>query len=156
MAEATSSVLTMGSGDPHGPRPRDRGASLLGLLIGLVTMALMAVIVVKVIDRQDADVHGALDRAPALSDLAGGTTTQPPGSTGPAGLPGAATQVACLTEKQSLETAEGLGQQAQGRALTVAELVAAGFLKEPPNHYEVVVQPDGTPLVRPLDPAVCP
>src|SRR3569623_1379870 len=94
-------------GDGAAEAGRDRGASMILLIGGLVVMGIMAVIVIKVSASQDDETASTLKE---LNSVAGPTTAPAPGasSTRP-GLEGAAQREACTVEQQTVSQAEEIG-----------------------------------------------
>ncbi len=139
-------------GEPTGTG--QQGASLLGLLLVVVTLGVMAAVAVAVVRHEQETTDRAVDTA----GLPASTSTPSPAGTGSAlpSAPAAAAEVACRTEKAALTQAESIGSQLEGHPLTTDELIAGHYLSSRPAYYEVVVGPDGTAAIRSRDLRVCP
>src|SRR4051794_24985378 len=109
-------------GDSTAKARRDRGASMVLLIGGLIVMGIMAVIVLKVVQKQNddavaplKDVRTAGGEVTAPGSGAASTNGSTTASTTAQDMAGAAQAQECVVEKQTVEQAEELGSTLETR-----------------------------------------
>lgn len=112
----------------------DEGMSLIGLLVVLVVLGAMAAVVASTLTGETGTLTLLEQASPELGAEAPAR---------PAGLPGAASSVACRTDVATLETAMGTAQAIEGTyPASLSDLMARGFLSELPNRPGLLYAPE--------------